>query len=392
MSQTTNRPADTVEQRQSMRAGASSSQPFAGLIDAVIVDDPVPFAFPGSVARSLAQAVWIWVNRDLCQDIDISDLEQAMPDVLARMREAVDGADADYDNGRRLRAALGNDEARAALPVIMGALRNRAVLDKAQAFGRAVNTIADEAALGTAIHSMPLQDPPLAALLFHAAMGQVATPSRVVGAVIKLSGNSNEGTVARAGFGPVIDAILAHAQNQLHLLQPSGPFSDIDLMCRALDRFHRLVRALTGYVEFARGSRWSMVLSAITKQISDRIEPRLKDVVPDINQALRKPREGADRLDNDRLLAALNGVYLLSAIRDSRDSLALNALFDQAWNQSGQTLEMHLQRNLELLRQNPDDKIVGTRMEAGIKMAEIRFNPEYAETLRRARAAAERRG
>lgn len=392
MSQATNRPADAAEQRQSVRAGAASSQPFAGLIDAIIVEDPVPFAFPGSVARSLAQAVWVWVNRDLCQDIDISDLDQAMPDVLARMREAVDGADADYDNGRRLRAALGNDEARAALPVIMAALRNRAVLDKAQAFGRAVNTITDEAALGTAINSMPLQDPPLAALLFHAAMGQVANPPRVIGAVIKLSGNSNEGSVARAGFGPVIDAILAHAQNQLHLLQPHGPFSDIDLMCRALDRFHRLLRALTGYVEFARGSRWSMVLSAITKQISDRIEPRLKDVVPDINQALRKPREGADRLDNDRLLAALNGVYLLSAIRDCRDSLALNALFDQAWNQSGQTLEMHLQRNLELLRQNPDDRNVGTRMEAGIKMAEIRFNPEYAETLRRARAAAERRG
>ena len=392
MSQATNRPADAAEQRQSVRAGAASSQPFAGLIDAIIVEDPVPFAFPGSVARSLAQAVWVWVNRDLCQDIDISDLDQAMPDVLARMREAVDGADADYDNGRRLRAALGNDEARAALPVIMAALRNRAVLDKAQAFGRAVNTITDETALGTAINSMPLQDPPLAALLFHAAMGQVANPTRVIGAVIKLSGNSNEGSVARAGFGPVIDAILAHAQNQLHLLQPHGPFSDIDLMCRALDRFHRLLRALTGYVEFARGSRWSIVLSAITKQISDRIEPRLKDVVPDINQALRKPREGADRLDNDRLLAALNGVYLLSAIRDCRDSLALNALFDQAWNQSGQTLEMHLQRNLELLRQNPDDRNVGTRMEAGIKMAEIRFNPEYAETLRRARAAAERRG
>lgn len=391
MPQATNRPADTVEQRQAVRAGASP-QPFAGLIDAVIVEDPVPFAFPGSVARSLAQAVWIWVNRDLCQDIDISDPDQAMPEVLARMRSAVDGADADYDNGRRLRAALGNDEARAALPVIMGALRNRAVLDKAQAFGRAANAIADEATLGAAINSMPLQDPPLAALLFHAAMGQVTNPSRVVGAVIKLSGNSNEGTVARAGFAPVIDAILAHAQNQIHLLQPSGPFSDIDLMCRALDRFHRLVRALTGYVEFARGSRWSMVLSAITKQISDRIEPRLKDVVPDINQALRKPREGADRLDNDRLLAALNGVYLLSAVRDCRDSLALNALFDQAWSQSGQTLEMHLQRNLELLRQNPDDRNVGTRMEAGIKMAEIRFNPEYAETLRRARAAAERRG
>ncbi|UXN73441.1 hypothetical protein N8D56_21630 [Devosia sp. A8/3-2] len=135
-----------------------------------------------------------------------------------------------------------------------------------------------------------------------------------------------------------------------------------------------------------------MVLSSLTKQISDRIEPRLKDVVPDINRALRKPREGTDRLDNDRLLAALNGVYLLSAVHDCRDSSALNALFDQARSQSGQTLEMHLQRNLELLRQNPADAPVGTRMEAGIKMAEIRFNPEYAETLRRARAAAERRG
>jgi hypothetical protein len=392
MSQATNHPADAAEPRQAARGDASPSQPFAGLIDAVIVDDPVVFPFPGSVARSQAAAVWIWVNRDLCGDIDIGDLDAAMPQVLARMRDAVAGADADFDSGRRLRAALGNDEARAALPVIMGALRNRAVLDKAQAFGRAVNTIADETALSTAIHSMPLQDPPLAALLFHAAMGQITNPTRVVGAIIRLSGNSSEGTVARAGFGPVIDAILAHAQNQLHLLQPTGPFSDIDLMCRALDRFHRLIRALTGNIEFARGSRWSMVLSTLTKQISDRVEPRLKDVVPDINQALRKPREGADRLDNDRLLAALNGIYLLSAIRDCRDSLALNALFDQAWSQSGQTLEMHLQRNLELLRQNPADAIVGTRMEAGIKMAEIRFNPEYAETLRRARAAAERRG
>jgi hypothetical protein len=34
---------------------------------------------------------------------------------------------------------------------------------------------------------------------------------------------------------------------------------------------------------------------------------------------------------------------------------------------------------------------VSARLEAGIKMAEIRFNPEYAETLRRARSAAERR-
>jgi hypothetical protein len=106
---------------------------------------------------------------------------------------------------------------------------------------------------------------------------------------------------------------------------------------------------------------------------------------------MRRGREGSDRIDEDRMLAAINGVYLLATVRECRDSLALNAVFDQAWSQSGQALEVHLQRNLDLIRQNPADAPTSLRLDAGIKMAEVRFNPEYAETLRRARAAAERR-
>src|SRR5690606_9027692 len=157
---------------------------------------------------------------------------------------------------------------------------------------------------------------------------------------------------------------------------------DIDLTCRALERFHRLVRAVTGYVELQRGSRWSQTLGGLTKQVSDRVEQRLKNVVPDMNMSMRRGREGADRLDDDRLLAALNGVYLLATLRECKDSLALNALFEQAWSQSGQALELHLNRNLDLLRANPADTVIAHRLETGIKMAEVRFNPEYAETLR----------
>ncbi|WP_338722977.1 hypothetical protein [Devosia sp. XK-2] len=171
----------------------------------------------------------------------------------------------------------------------------------------------------------------------------------------------------------------------------ADPLADIDMVCRSLERFHRLVRSLTGYVEFARGSRATQVLSTITKMVSDRVEPRLKEVATDLNQAMRRPREGADRIDNDRLLGAINGVYLLSSVRDCRDSLALNAVFDQAWSQTGQALELHIQRNLDLLRQNPGDAMTGARLDAAIKMAEVRFNADYAETLRRARATAERR-
>ena len=404
MSQAANRSDPPAAPRSSARAARPAAKPFAGMIETVIVEDPATYAFPGSMLRSHAMAGWTWAYRDLCPDLINADtildgsltaeaLEPLMPQVMARMKEGLAAADKDQEAGRRLRAMLGSDEARDALPVLLNALRARPLLAKAQAFGKAINTIGDDSALGVALQSMPLQDPALAALLFHAALGQVANPTRLVTTIIKLSGNATEVSVSRSGFTPVVEAILAHAQSQLHRLQPNGAFADVDLICRALDRFHRLVRSLTGYIEFGRGSRWATILSALTKQVSDRIEPRLREVVPDMNQALRRGREGTvDRLDGDRVLAAINGVYLLATIRDCRDSLALNAMFDLAWSQSAQALELHLQRNLDLLRQNPSDAVVSARLDAGIKMAEIRFNAEYAETLKRARAAAERRG
>ncbi|MDB5614095.1 MAG: hypothetical protein JWQ22_1748 [Devosia sp.] len=377
-------------------------RPFAGILDLILVQDPVQFSFSGSVERAHAEAAWTWVHRDLTPELIDTDrladgtytaaeLEAIMPQVLLRMKAGIEAAAADPEKDRRLRATLGSAEARDALPGLVLALRSRALLGKAQAFGKAINGMTEDAAIGAALQSVPLKDPALSALLFHAALPQISNPTRLATAIIKLSGNATEAAVIRMGFTPVIEAILAHAQNQILVLQPMGPFADIDLICRSLDRFHRLVRSMTGYIEFARGSRWAQIVSAVTKQVSDRIEPRLRDVVSDINQSLRKGREGSDRVDNDRMLAAINGVYLLATIRECRDSLALNALFEQAWSQSGEALELHLQRNLDLIRQNPSDANTGLRLDAGIKMAEVRFNPEYAETLRRARASAERR-
>nr|WP_314261320.1 hypothetical protein [uncultured Devosia sp.] len=391
--------SETVTTR---REGRAATRPFAGVIDPVIVQDPAQFSFAGSVFRSHAEAAWVWVYRDLCPELinpdaladgsfSAADLESVMPQILLAMKAGIDTATADPEKDRRLRATLGSLEARQALPNVVMALRSRALLGKAQAFGKAINGMTDDAAVGAALQSMPLKDQALSALLFHAAMPQIGNPTRLTTAIIKLSGNAAEASVTRMGFAPVIDAILAHAQNKIFALQPTGPFADIDLICRSLERFHRLVRSLTGYIEFARGSRWAQIISAITKQVSDRVEPRLRDVVSDINLAMRRGREGHDRVDNDGILSAINGVYLLATIRECRDSLALNALFDQAWSQSGEALEMHLQRNLDLIRQNPGDANTGARLDAGIKMAEIRFNPEYAETLKRARASAERR-
>jgi hypothetical protein len=144
---------------------------------------------------------------------------------------------------------------------------------------------------------------------------------------------------------------------------------------------------MTGYVELQRNGRWS-IIAAVHQGCVERTGRPRRGARP--QQALRK-RDGADRVDGDQILSAMNGIYLLATVRDSRDSLAVNTLFDQVWAQTGQALEIHIERNLEGLRRNPADSVASARLDAALKMAEIRFNQEYAETMRRAKEVAERR-
>ncbi|KQN72265.1 hypothetical protein [Devosia sp. Leaf64] len=401
MTQLANR-VDTVAPASAQPSATPKPKgPFCGLIDSVLVHDPLLETFQGSVNAHAAQAIWTWVTRDICNDIFPADriasgaltpaeVEAALPEMLGRMKAALAQGLADVEGARRLSAQLGGDETRQHLPTVMLALRNRALLGKAQAFGKATNSISDENALAAAIKAMPLQEPALAALVFHAALGQAGNPTILVLAAIKLSGAATEVSVRRAGLGPLLDAYIAHAQNQLRFFEGNGPFADVDLICRALERFHKLVRSLTGYIEFSRGSQATATLSAITKYVSDRLEPRLKEVVTDLNQAMRR-RENADRLDTEKLFAAVGGIFLLATVRDCRDSLALNSVFEQAWNQSGQALEIHIQRTMDTYRQDPEDANTIARLDAVIQMAQVRFSAEYAETLKRARHAAEKR-
>ena len=291
----------------------SVGKPFLGLIDAIVVDAPAEFSFEGSVTTEHAEAAWIWMTRDLASDLIDADaledlpnkvaaLDSLVPDLLNRARKALHEVQSDPEAIRRIKSQLGGEEAWAKLPVVLNALRCRSLLEKAQSFGRAANGMNDEAALALALQSMPLQDQPVASLLMHAAVGQVAAPARLVTAAIRIANNAQESALVRAGFAPLINAILAHAQNQIPPLNQVGTFGDMDLVCRSVDRFHRLLRAVTGYVELDRGSSWSTIAAQLTKAVSERLDPKLRDVAPDLNLALRR-RDGADRVDGDRRAA-----------------------------------------------------------------------------------------
>lgn len=394
-------PQKTAPRPARSRAAAPADPLFFGAIDAVIVPDPADFDFDGAISWSDASAIWTWMVRDLVPDLievraanvgqETERFIRQVPEISRRAREAMAASPLDPDSERRFKTQLGGEDAHLRIPLVLNALRTRPLLGKAQSFGRAVNGMADEAALTQALQAMPLSDPPVAALLMQAAVGQVLNPSRLVTAAIRIAGAATEPALMRAGFGPLVDATFSHAQSQIPALQQSGAFADVDLTCRAIDRFHRLMRGINTYIELARMSRWSMIAGSLTKAISELIEPRLRDVPMDVNKALRRFRDGADRLDGDQILSALNGCYILATVRDCRDSLALNAAFEETWGQLGQALEMHVERNLEAFRQNPADQIVAARLDAAIKMCELRFNGEYADVLRRARESAERR-
>jgi hypothetical protein len=379
--------------------GRRTVRPFLGLIDAVIVDVPADVPFEGAVDVEAATAAWVWMARDVAPDLanvhaEGEEAEAALaanlPALITRAKTAIAATQGNGEALRRLRTQLGGEEAWQRLPVVLNALRCRTLIEKAEDFGRAANAIADDAALTQALEALPVQEPAVAALLMHAAAGQVAAPSRLVLAAIRITGEASEGALQQHGFGPLIEALFSQAQNQIPPLIQGGVFADVDLVCRAMHRFHRLQRAVLGYVELERGSRWSNVSALLTRAMSDQLEPKLRDILPDMNNALRR-RDGVDHVDGDLILGALNGMYLMATVRDCRDSLAVNAAFDHVWSQTGQALEIHLERQFEQLRRTPADAVIRERLEATLKMTEIRFGAEYAETMRRAKDVAERR-
>lgn len=396
-----------LEGAKARGAGATDglATDFLRMLDGVTVADPVQHRFEGSVSRDHILWFWQWISRDVIADIgDRIDtlvaagaapqtvMEQFLPEIMAATKGMLNAASHDPEADRRLTVQIGGEDVRESLPVLTNALRCRPLIAKAKAFGKRINKTPDDKALCNALRSMPVKEPEVFALLMHALVGQVAHPSRLVTAVTMLSDGASEDYIRAAGYGPMVEALLAHAQEQ-HAIAAAhaAGFADMDLVCRAVERFHRLMRAVTAYVEMNRSGRWAGISADLTRRMSRLLEPLMRDVGADVSQALRKPREGADRIDADRLLAALNGLYLMSAVRDARDSLAVNALFDKIWSELSQTLEVLLKRNLEDYRRQPVDGPAAERLEAGIKMAEIRFNTEYADILRRARDAARHR-
>lgn len=378
---------------------------FLETFDPVLVNPPVYHHLGGAIDRDIAKSVWTWIARDLASSeaarladaIDSGAEPKAafvllLPEILERLKENAATENGDIETERRNTLQMGGEEARQRLPYVIMAMRRQALLEQAAGFGKAIGKLQDEATLAVALQTVSMSNPLTRSLWMQAMVGHLANPSRVMAAVTKLSGGNTEVHVTNAGYAPLVEAIMSHAQSQIGRLSPQpGMFADHDLACKSIDRFHRLMRSISYNLEIERKSLWGTIITDLTARFSERLERPMKEISLNVTQALRRPRDGTDKLDPGDVLMALNGLYLLLTIRKSRDSLAVNALLDKAWSDTGQAVEVLVTRALDQFRANPADPVARERLDAGIKMAEIRYNPEYAEILRRARDGADRR-
>lgn len=378
---------------------------FEAAIAGVLVDPPVFHPFAGAIDREIAGAIWTWIARDAAPDAiaRLADgiesgaalkpaFETMLPEILAALKETLAREGSDWEFERRNTIQMGGDDARKRLPYVIMALRRHSLLEQAMAFGRAVSTLQDEATIATALQSISISNPVTRSLWMQAMISTTANPSRVMAAAASLSGGGDEVRITNAGFAPLVDAVLSHAQSQIALLGTHpGVFTDNDLACKAIERFHRLMRAINHNLEIDRRSQWGVVIADLTGRVAERLNRPMREITANLTKALRRPREGADAVDPDDVLGALNGMYLLITVRNSRDSLAVNALLEQAWSETGQAVEVLVTRTLDMFRAYPSDPVLRERLDIGIKLAELRFNPEYADILRRARDGAERR-
>lgn len=394
-------PSDALvkEQTDALAKEMAARDAFLELLEPVLVHKNAQFDFAGSIRRDHAQAVFKWLSRDVVSDLDdrinvmlgqgyapAKAMEALAPEVLGVAKTMLEDAQKDRTLDQRITVQMGGEEVREHIGRVLFALRARKLIAKAEAFGRATNTIAEERTLGSALQSMLEGQKEHAPLLMHVVVGQCATPGRLVAAAVHIIGSTDENAIRASGFAPLVEAVLAHSQSQIASLTANfGTFSDIDLVCRSLDRFHRLMRGVNTYIDLARNGHWSLVAAALTKAASVQVENRLKTVTSDLSFCLRRPGGKGDGIDPDLWLTGLNGMYLLVAVRDARESLALNALFEQVWRDTGQLLEAIISRNMEAYKANPANTALAQRLEYGTKMAHLRFGEQYAAILSRAK-------
>ncbi len=288
------------------------------------------------------------------------------------------------EHKRRLTIQLGGYDVYGAFPLIVLAFKHFEQLNAAKALAKHIKQYETKEEFSNLVETIELPSGPEQKLWCTALVHEMAWPGKFMLGVLDHCYGETEQTVRKSGYGAYGDAMVVNLQQLVDTIEEqAGLFGDIDLMCLAIDRFHRIARVLHYYLDLGKSSQWNHCIEILTGRAAKALEKRLSEVVTNVTNVLRTPAQNAQTLfTTDKVLNAYNSVYLLDAARNAKESLAVNTTVDRAWNELGKALEVLVDRALIEQKAAPfADSLAIAKVDIAIKLCAIRFGPDYAQIM-----------
>ena len=374
----------------------------------VVVTTAAPVIFGTALSKEALERFWDWAQRDLdpiamtklnkavgSGDLQSdSELEKQLSEIIALVEPLYIRGQSDDELRRRMAIQMGGVEYYESIPTILLAFNYVSYIKSGAIFGRELSALEDPGTLKYALEQIDFPSADIKKLWCFSFVAGVARPDLLAATIAKLVFANTEEAFKKTGYSEFLDALTLEAQKQIEIIeQQAGLFKDVDLMCKAIDRFHHISRGLNFHLDLPKSVKWNVYLEGFTKRGAAALNGRFSDVVADINNVLRPTKgEVSAMINSAEVLQAYNGLYILSATRSARESLAVNAMVDKNWKDVGHSLENLADRVFDhYKRVGANDQITRTRLDVLIKFCAIRFGNDYAMTLAKNKANIERR-
>jgi len=366
--------------------------------------DGEPEVFGAGIRRFALDHFWEWIQRDLDQnaiaEINKSlggqdqpterEVELTLGKIIDIVTPIIQSCFRDDELRRRLTIQMGGPAVFETVPVILSAFGYVGYIKSGVRFGRELSGHEDPDALKYALEHIEFPSNDVKGLWCQSFTSGVSRTDILAATIAKLSYASTSEAITKSGFAEFVDALLINAQQQIEIIEnQSGIFKDIDLTCRAIDRFHQIARGLQFHLELSKSSKWNYSLERLVKRGANSLSGKFSDILRDVKKVLGPAQNGkaAGRLDPADVLHAYNGLYILAATRSARESLAVNAVVDRVWKDVGISLEAMVDPIFEHFKLSAgSDALDSAQVDIAIKFCSIRFGEDYAAILSRNKA------
>lgn len=372
----------------------------ANELSALLVEGQ-PEIFGTGISRKALEHFWEWAQRDLDAEkiaeinktlggqkqTDERELEIALNHIVEIVTPLLEKCETDPELKRRLSIQMGGFDVFETVPTILLAFSYVGYIKSGLDLSQELNGQEDNEALVYALEHMEFPSNDIKSLWCQSFASKLLRPDGLAATISKLSFATTEDAIKKSGFAEFVDALITNAQQQIEIIEnQSGMFRDIDLTCRAIDRFHQIARGLQFHLDLAKTSRWNVALERLIKRGADSLNGKFSDILLDVNKVLRPKHSNgsAPHLDPTDVLQAYNGLYILAATRSARESLAVNAIVDRVWRDVGKALEAMIDQIFEHFKQSAGgDQFDLAQVDIAIKFCSIRFGADYAAILRK---------